>query len=86
MGFCWNGLGWGISGGLGMVGLILSVVSFAGMFALLGLGALWVVRQFGRPGTLSTATEDSLGIARRRLAAGEITIDQFEEIRHRLQR
>lgn len=86
MGYCWSGLGWGAWGGLGMAGAILSIVLFAGMLALLGLGAVWIARQLGRPATLPATTEDALGVARRRLASGEITIDQFEEIRHRLQR
>ena len=84
MGWCWNGFGWGGWGGLGGVGPILSLVFFAGVLALLGLGTVWLVRQIRQP-TASRAGSDPLDIARRRLAAGEITIAEFEEIRDRLQ-
>ena len=97
MGFCWNGLGWGgwgTSGGLGIVGLILNLVFFVGVLAVLGLGATWLARQFSRqPVALQTEGSacapqngSALEIARRRLAAGELTIAEFEEMRDRLQR
>jgi uncharacterized membrane protein len=84
MGWCWNGFGWGSWGSMGSVGLILNLVFFVGVLALLGLGTTWLVRQIRRP-TASRAGDDPLEIARRRLAAGEITIAEFEEIRGRLQ-
>jgi len=53
---------------------------------LLGLGIVWMVRQLrNRPLPPATGI-DPLEIARRRLAAGEITIAEFAEIRDRLQR
>lgn len=87
MGFCCNGFGWGrwgAWGGLGTVGLVLNVVFFVGILALLGLGTVWLVRQLGRRPVAPQARVDPLEIARRRLAAGEITIAEFEEIRDRL--
>lgn len=84
MGWCWNYFGWGSWSGMGSVSLILNLVFFVGMLALLGLGTAWLVRQLRQPTTLR-AGNDPLEIARRRLAAGEITIAEFEEIRDRLQ-
>jgi uncharacterized membrane protein len=89
MGFCCNGFGWGgwgAWGGLGIVGLLLSLVLFVGVLAVLGLGTAWLVRQLGRrSGVLGGVEVEPLEIARRRLAAGEITSAEFEEIRGRLQ-
>lgn len=81
MGWCWNDFGWG---GMGGIGLILNLVFFAGILVVLGLGTTWLVRQIRRP-TASQAGDNPLEIARRRLATGEITIAEFEEIRARIQ-
>jgi putative membrane protein len=89
MGFCCNGFGWGGWGAWGSVGtvsLILNVVFFAGVLAVLGLGIVWLARQFSRRPAPSDAGGDPLEIVRRRLAAGKITVPEFEEIRDRLQR
>jgi len=89
MGFCRNGFGWGgwgTWGGLGTIGLILNLVFFVGVLAVLGVGTLWLARRFGRRPLAPQAGVDPLEIARRRLAAGEITVTEFEEIRDRLQR
>jgi uncharacterized membrane protein len=85
MGFCHGLFGWGGWMGLGggWIGLILNAVLFIGVLVLLGLAAVWFARQFRRA-TPAATTSDPLEIARRRLAAGEITIPEFEEIRDRL--
>ncbi len=88
MGWCcggWGGWGawspgWGI---LGILGLVLNLLLFLGLLALLGLGIAWLVRQMGRR-PAAPGGPDPLEIARRRLAAGEITLAEFEEIRDRL--
>jgi uncharacterized membrane protein len=72
---------------MGLVGPILSLVCFAGVLAVMGLAAVWLIRQVGRGETATGAPRpagEPLEIARRRLAAGEITIEEFEEIRDRL--
>jgi uncharacterized membrane protein len=71
MGICHGLFGWGGWTGLGgsWLGLILNTVLFASVLTLLGLAGVGA---------------DPLEIARRRLAAGEITIPEFEEIRDRL--
>jgi uncharacterized membrane protein len=84
MGWCWNGFSWGGWGSMGGIGMILNLVLFAGVLVVLGLGTAWLVRQIRRP-AVSRAGGDVLEIVRRRLAAGEITIAEFEEIRDRLQ-
>jgi putative membrane protein len=87
MGSCCGGLGWGGWGGMGVIGPILSLVVFAGVLAVLGLGTVWVVRKLGQGGATMTGSrpmDEALDIARRRLAAGEITAEEFEEIRDRL--
>jgi uncharacterized membrane protein len=86
MGFCCNGFGWGswMGWGRGWVGLTLNLVFFAGVLVVLGFGAAWLARQLrGRPLAVGGET-DPLEIVRQRLAAGEITIEEFEEIRDRL--
>ena len=85
MGFCRNGFSWGAWGGLGIIGLIVKLVYFAGLPAVLGLGTVWLVRQLSRRPMAPTERVDPLEIARRRLAAGEISLTEFEEIRGRLQ-
>jgi uncharacterized membrane protein len=88
MGWCWNGFGWG-SWGLGeSIVAILGLVFVAGVLAVLGLTIAWLVRQVNRRSTATVVSSgvDPLEIARRRLAAGEITIAEFEEISDRLRR
>jgi uncharacterized membrane protein len=88
MGWCcggWGGWGaWGSGWGiLGILGLVLNLLLFLGLLALLGLGIAWLVRQMGRR-PAAPGGPDPLEIARQRLAAGEITLAEFEEIRDRL--
>jgi len=84
MGFCCNGFGWGGWMGDGWIGLILNLALFAGVLVLLGLAAAWLARQFRRTTPTAETAPDPLEIVRRRLAAGEITVPEFEEIRDRL--
>jgi len=88
MGWCWNGFSWG-SWGLGeSIVAILSLVFVAGVLAVLGLTIAWLVRQVNRrsASTVASSGVDPLEIARRRLAAGEITVAEFEEISDLLRR
>ncbi|MBC7258435.1 MAG: SHOCT domain-containing protein [Chloroflexi bacterium] len=70
--------GWG---GPVIIGLVLNALLLIGLVVLGVVGVRWAVRQFTPRGTAGDAIE----IARRRLAAGEINVEQFEEIRKRLQ-
>ena len=88
MGACCGGLGWGSWGSMGLVGPLVGLVLFAGVLAVMGFGAVLVLRQLGRERAGSSVPHpdsEPLEIARRRLAAGEITTEEFEEIRDRLQ-
>lgn len=82
MGWCpfvWGN--WGAWGSWGIAGLILSAVMSVGLIVLLVIAVRWAVRQFA---PRSGAGSNALDIARRRLATGEISIQEFEEIRNRL--
>lgn len=86
MGFCHNVFGWGgwMGMGGGWLGMILNVALLAGVLALLGLATVWFARQFRHTKPAAETLPDPLEIAQRRLAAGEITVSEFEEIRSRL--
>lgn len=75
-----NGWGWGMGllGGLGMLlfwGLIIGLVIWA-------IVALTRLSQAGP--SRSSAAESALDILRRRLAAGEITPQEYDELRRKL--
>jgi len=72
--------------GPGIAGFILNLMFLLSTLIVLGLGIIWLIRLVGRRPTLVYGKEDTLEIARRRLAAGEITIAEFEEIRNHLHR
>jgi uncharacterized membrane protein len=73
---------------MGLVGPIIGLALFVSVLAVVGLGVLLVIRRAAqdKPAVTSSRTgAEPLDIARRRLAAGEITTEEFEEIRDRLQ-
>ena len=72
-------------GGLGILGPILNLMFFAGLLGVLGLGTAWLVRQLSRRPMAPIERVDPLGIARRRLVTGDISLSEFEKIRDRLQ-
>lgn len=94
MGFCARSLGWGGWsgwghmggwGGLGWLGPVFGLVLLAGVIGLLVVGALWLARSAGqRPATALATRSEPLAIAQRRLAAGDITAREFEELREQL--
>ncbi len=80
----WGWGGWGPWGNaLGILGLILNLLLFLGFLVLLGMGIAWLVRRLTASATPGVGA-DPLDIARRRLAAGEISVAEFEEIQNRL--
>ena len=88
MGVCCGSFGWGGWSGMGLIGPILGLVLFAAVLGILGLGTVWVIRQAGRSQTAQGSLDpvgEPLEIAKRRLATGDITTEEFEEIRDRLQ-
>ena len=86
MGFCGNGLRSMHGSGWGTLGGILGILFFLGVMLVLVVAAVWLFRRLSRQSQSPRASEDALEIARRRLAAGEITIADFEEIRETLRR
>lgn len=87
MGFGCNGMGWGgwgSWGGPGILGLILGALLWAALVAALVAGIVWLARRLGRQGQGGSREETPLGVAKRRLSAGEITVSEYDEIVHRL--
>ena len=66
-----------------MGGVLNWVVALGGL-ATVGMGVVWMVRQLRGSLVNVDSRTDPLEIARRRLAAGEITIEDYEAIRERL--
>jgi uncharacterized membrane protein len=60
------------------------LVFWVAVLALLIVAAVWLARRFGRRPQTSTAGEAPLEAAQRRLATGEITVGEYDEIAHRL--
>ena len=76
---------WGFHEGMSwwmMFGMMWMVIFWA---IIIGL-VIWGIKQFtGDPRENRTSGETPLGIAQRRLARGEITRDEFEELRKALE-
>lgn len=75
---------WGLGAGgsiLGIFGSLLGLLFFLGLLALLVLAAIWLIR---RTQAKSLATTGEQGLLRRRLAAGEITLEEYHRIREEL--
>jgi uncharacterized membrane protein len=67
------------------LGPIVGLLVFAGFLAVVGGGIIWAIRRISTsPGSQGSRTEP-LEIARQRLASGEITLAEFEEIRDWIQ-
>ena len=71
------GWDWGIGAILMSIGMLL-------FWALVILGIVWLVRSVSRSGSHPVEHESPLDIARKRYARGEITKDQFEQIKRDL--
>ncbi len=74
----------GMRGG-GIIGAIFGLIVFVAVMALLVLAIVWVARQLRHRPAAQLATREPIETAKQRLAAGEITAEQFDEIRTRLQ-
>jgi putative membrane protein len=70
-----SGYGWGMM----LVGILMMLLFWGGIFAL----AVFLIRSLARSRT--ETPETALETLRRRLAAGEITSEEFERIRKVLQ-
>ena len=76
----------GTWGGLGIVSVALTLGILMGVLGLPWLRASWSTQQLGWQAAGHHAATDALELARRRLASGDITATEFEEIRLQLGR
>ena len=82
---------WGLGSGgglLGVLGSLLGTLLLLGLLALFAAAAIWLISR-SRITTAVTGSGPSLSIspldlAQRRLAAGEITLDEYHRIRDEL--
>jgi putative membrane protein len=70
-----SGYGWGMA----LFGVLMMLVFWGGI----ALGAVYLVRSLGRPRPMGG--DSAMDTLRRRLAAGEITSEEFERLRQVLQ-
>jgi uncharacterized membrane protein len=89
MGFFCHGLGlgmrWGHWGG-GMLGWIVPLLFWGVLLLGLVIAIYWLARYLRRASPSTASAQTPLDAARQRLALGEITVEQFDEIRERLER
>ena len=69
------------TGALGILMIILMIVFWGGLIALI----VWAVSRFGRDHKTEAGDKRALDIAKERYAKGEITKEQFEQIKRDLQ-
>jgi uncharacterized membrane protein len=72
----------GMMGGMMTLWSLIGFVLLAGLAAVVGLGVIWLVR---RSSSMSSSPEAPLEILKRRLAQGEITVEQFSAMKRQLQ-
>ena len=70
--------------GTGVVGAIFAGIGMLLFWALVILGIVWLVKAISRSGSHPIEHESPLDIARKRYARGEITKEQFEQIKRDL--
>ena len=84
MGFGRCGMGWGGWGASGIISLLAGAVLWVGLLAVLVAGLIWLARRLGHQRREGSTGETPLSAARRRLAEGEISVGEFDEIVGRL--
>jgi putative membrane protein len=90
MGRAGTGHMWG--GGMGMLGPLLGLLFFLGFLALLVVATIWLVRRTRRASVGVSAggeitpggTTPALDLIQNRLAAGEISIEEYRQLRDEL--
>ena len=79
---------WGGGHMFGIVGPLLGLLFFLGFLALIVLGTIWLIRRSRATSGVTAGGPDLSGspldLAKRRLAAGEITRDEYHQIREEL--
>jgi uncharacterized membrane protein len=73
----------GMGGPLSIIGTLLGGLLLLGLLALLVVAIIWAVRRAGRStsATQSSADLPPLALAQRRLATGEITVEEYNRLR-----
>ncbi len=90
-GFGMMGHMWGLGGGhiLGAIASLFGFLFFLGLLALIALAVVWLVRRSRTTASVTAGgpglSGSPLDVAKRRLAAGEITLDEYHRIRDELQ-
>ncbi len=78
----------GFGGNLGFLGMLPGLLMSGEFLILIIFGIIWLTRQV-RSARVSTGIHtdqiNPMKIAQRRLAAGEITMDEYEEIRRKIE-
>ena len=86
MGLGCKGLGFGpgMGWGGGIFGWIVPLLFWGLLLIAVVIGIVWLVRRSSRRSSAGAATETPLETAQRRLALGEITLGEFDQIAQRL--
>lgn len=69
-------MGFGMMGGLGLIGLLFNVLIIVGVVVLI----VWAVRRFSAPGNLPSGGQSAREILQARYARGEITREQYQQM------
>ena len=69
-------MGFGMMGGLGLIGLILSVAIIVGIVALV----VWAVKRLSAQGNQPSGGQSAREILQARYARGEITREQYQQM------
>ncbi len=69
-------MGFGMMGGLGLIGLLFNVVIIVGVVVLI----VWAVKRFSAPGSSPSGSQSARDILQARYARGEITREQYQQM------
>lgn len=69
-------MGFGMMGGLGLLGLLFNVVILVGIVILI----VWAVKRFTAQGNQPTGGQSARDILQARYARGEITREQYQQM------
>ncbi len=78
-----RGYGWGMMGGFGfpMMGMGLGMLVF---WVFIIAGGIWLVQSLSHGGTIAPQDESPLDILKHRYAKGELTKEQFDQMKRDL--
>lgn len=85
----WGCPGYGMNGGWSFMGMLPGLIIFFAFLIVIIVAVLWLIRRGQSVNTIGQSAGshiNPLQIAQKRLAAGEITTAEYEEIRDRIQK